>query len=101
MRYAAVRNNVVDNVIECDGLAVQKLAPVMNCLLVPATAYPVAAGDTYENGVFYRNGEPLERIPSTDEKVAALENDGQTSKDRLSSIESAILGLMTMLTGGQ
>ena len=88
MRYAAVRNNVVDNVIECDGLAVQKLAPVMNCLLVPATAYPVAAGDTYDNGVFYRNGEPLERIPSTDERVAQL----QAENAQLTAVLNAMLG---------
>lgn len=88
MRYAAIRNNVVDNVIECDGLAVQKLAPVMNCLLVPATAYPVAAGDTYDNGVFYRNGEPLERIPSPDEKVAQL----QAENAQLTAVLNALLG---------
>ena len=88
MRYAVVRNNVVDNVIECDGLAAQKLAPVMNCLLVPATAYPVAAGDTYDNGVFYRNGEPLERIPGTDEKVAQL----QAENAQLTAVLNALLG---------
>ena len=88
MRYAVVRNNAIDNVIECDGLAVQKLAPVMNCLLIPATAYPVAAGDTYENGVFYRNGEPLERIPSPDEKVAQL----QAENAQLTAILNAMLG---------
>lgn len=100
MKYAVVRNNTVDNVIECNGLTVQGLAKVMNCMLIACENYAVAVGDTYDNGVFYRDGEPLERIPSTDERVAVLESDGTSIKERIASAESAVLGLMTMLLGG-
>lgn len=88
MKYAVVRNNTVDNVIECNGFTVQSLAKVMNCMLIACENYAVATGDTYDNGVFYRNGEPLERIPSTDEKVAQL----QYENAQLTAILNAMLG---------
>lgn len=88
MRYAVVRNNTVDNVIECNGFTVQSLAKVMNCMLIACENYAVAEGDTYDNGVFYHNGEPLERIPSTEEKVAQL----QSENAQLTAILNAMLG---------
>lgn len=88
MRYAVVRNNIVDNIIECNGLTVQGLAKVMNCMLIACENYAVAVGDTYDNGVFYRDGEPLERIPSTDEKVAQI----QAENVQLTAILNAVLG---------
>ena len=88
MKYAVVRNNTVDNIIECNGLTVQGLAKVMNCMLIACENYAVAVGDTYDNGVFYRDGEPLERIPSTDEKVAQL----QSENAQLTAILNAMLG---------
>ena len=88
MRYAVVRNETVDDVIECNGFTVQGLAKVMNCMLIACENYAVAVGDTYDNGVFYRDGEPLERIPSTDEKVAQL----QSENAQLTAILNAMLG---------
>ena len=99
MRYAVVRNNRVDTVTECNGLVVQSLETHLHCLLVPCEQYPVQAGDTYENGIFYRDGEQLERIPTTEEKVSALEGVGEAFRERISSAENALLGLMSMLTG--
>ena len=88
MKYAVVRNNTVDNIIECNGLTVQGLAKVMNCMLIACENYAVAVGDTYDTGVFYRDGEPLERIPSTDEKVAQL----QAENAQLTAILNVMLG---------
>lgn len=97
MRYAAIRQGRVDNVIECTGLAALKLESVMHCTLVPCEQYPTAIGDTYENGVFTRDGEPIERIPTDSEKLVMLESENAQLKQRLEAAESATLGLMTML----
>lgn len=97
MRYAVVRQGKVDNIIECTGLAALKLESVMHCTLVPCEQYPTAIGDTYDNGVFLRDGAEVERIPTDSEKVAMLESENQALKERLEAAEAATLGLMTML----
>lgn len=93
MRYAVVRQNLVENVIECGRATdAMTLELHMHCLLVPAQQYPVQVGDTYENGIFYRDGEQLARIPTTDEKVAALESENQMLKSTVSaSFQSQII----------
>ena len=92
MRYAVVRNETVDDVIECNGFTVQGLAKVMNCMLVPCGQYAVQAGDVYKNWKFYRDGEELARIPTTEEKVTALENENQMLKSTVSaSFQSQII----------
>lgn len=101
MKYAVVRENLVDDIIECNGLTVQSLSKVLNCALVPCDQYAVQKGDTCDNWIFYRDGEALPRIPSTDERVASLENEGLSIKERMASAESAVLGLMTILMGVQ
>ena len=99
MRYAVVRQNLVENVIECGRATdAMTLELHMHCLLVPAQQYPVQVGDTYESGAFYRDGEQLARIPTTDEKISALEGVSEAFQERISSAENALLGLMSMLT---
>lgn len=39
---------------------------------VEATQYPVQIGDDYDNGLFKRNGVIIERIPTDEEEIAAL-----------------------------
>lgn len=97
MRYAAIRQGRVDNVIECTGLSALKLETVMHCTLAPCEQYLVQVGDTYEDGVFLRDGQPIERIPTDSEKLSMLESENQALKERLEAAESATLGLMTML----
>jgi hypothetical protein len=93
MRYAVVRENNVENVLECGNApGAMRLELELHCTLVPCEQYPVQTGDTYENGVFYREGETIERIPTTDEKVAALENENQMLKSTVSaSFQSQII----------
>lgn len=59
MNYAIVENGIVINIIW-----LYPSTPFPNA--VPCGDYPVAIGDTYENGRFYRNGElilsPLEEM---------------------------------------
>ena len=99
MRYAVIRNETVDDVIECNGFTVQSLAKVMHCTLVPCEQYAVQAGDVYRDWKFYRDGEQLARIPTTDEKISVLEGVSEAFQERISSAENALLGLMSMLTG--
>lgn len=86
MRYAVVRNETVDDVIECNGFTVQGLAKVMNCTLVPCEQYAVQVGDVYKNWKFYRDGEELARIPTTDEKVSMLESKNAGIADILNAM---------------
>ena len=85
--------------IECNGYTVQSLAKVMHCMLVPCEQYAVQAGDRYTNWTFYRDGVALERIPTTEEKLANLESENAALQERLEAAEHATLGLMTMMTG--
>lgn len=98
MRYAVVRNNTVDNVIECNGFTVQSLAKVMNCMLIACENYAVTMGDTYDAGIFYRDGKALERILTDSEKIAVLESENAMLKERLTSMENATLGMMSKMT---
>ena len=98
MRYAVVRGgNLIDNIIECNGLTVQSLEKVMNCLLVPCEQYPVARGDLYENGVFYRMNEKarekevIQRIPTDSEKISMLESENAVLKNTVSNTFQAQL----------
>lgn len=86
MRYAVVRNETVDDVIECNGFTVQGLAKVMNCMLVPCEQYAVQAGDVYRDWKFYRDGEQLERIPTAEEKVSMLESKNAGIADILNAM---------------
>ena len=96
MRYAVVRDGIVENIIECDGMTVQPLEKVMRCTLVPCEQYPVGIGDTYQDGVFLREGEEVERIPTERERIAMLEQENQRLSERLEAAEQATLGLMRM-----
>ena len=57
MRYAIINNGIVENIIV---LIPQTAAEFPNA--VPCGDYPVAIGDSYENGKFYHDGEPLQTI---------------------------------------
>lgn len=57
MRYAIINNGIVENIIV---LTPQTASEFPNS--VACGDYPVAIGDTYENGVFYHDGEPLQTI---------------------------------------
>ena len=54
MTYSIVNNDVVENLIE---LSPQNAADFPNA--VPVGDYPVAIGDSYIDGVFYRHGGPV------------------------------------------
>ena len=66
MNYALIIDGVVRNII--------RLHPTNAALFpnaVPMNSLPVAIGDTYEDGIFYRNGEKV----ITMEERLRLENE--------------------------
>lgn len=63
--YAVVENGVVTNVI---WLCASNAADFPSAVNVQGRL--VAVGDTFENGVFYRAGEP---VPTEEERIALLE----------------------------
>lgn len=54
MNYALIDNGIVTNVIYLSPSNASDFPAA-----VPVNSLPVQAGDTYEDGVFYRDGKPL------------------------------------------
>lgn len=57
MRYAIIIDGIVKNIII---IIPQSAHEFPNA--VPCGDYPVAIGDTYNDGIFYHDGEPLKTI---------------------------------------
>lgn len=57
MNYALIENENVVNIIYLHPMNASDFPNA-----VPMNDYPVAIGDTYVEGVFYRNGEPLKTV---------------------------------------
>ncbi len=74
MRKAVINNstNEVENIIEYADRGVAIRLP-LGYIVYDCTQYDVQIGDTFENGIFYRNGEPIEYKPSDAERLAQLE----------------------------
>lgn len=63
MNYAFIENGVITNIIALNTENAHEFPDVVN-----VDEYPVGVGDTFVDGVFYRNGIA---IPSYDEMAAA------------------------------
>ena len=62
----------VENIIEYADRGVAIRLP-LGYIVYDCTQYNVQMGDTFENGVFYRNGKEVEYLPSDAERLAQLE----------------------------
>ena len=86
MNYAMVENGVVTNVIwlnPCNACEFEGVYPVGDM--------PVAIGDVFDDGKYYRNGLQIQAPTLTDtEKL----------KTRADAVESAVDWLITTLLGG-
>lgn len=87
MRKAIIKDNKVINIIETDENGIQGLIMPENQVLWDCTQYAVGIGDTFNDGVFYRETKRVDYIPSTEEEVAVL-------KAKLSEVEATNLDLM-------
>lgn len=74
MKKAIINNSTseVENIIEYADRGVAIRLPlgysVYDCSYVD-----VQIGDTFEDGVFYRDGQPVESIPTEDQRLTAVE----------------------------
>jgi len=72
--YAIIENGFVTNVI---------VGPLPDGMEgIPLNGRPVAIGDTYTDGVFLRNGEP---VLTEAERISALEQQIHALQERLNS----------------
>ncbi len=74
MKKAIITNNTVDNVIVCSDEGLQGMTFPLGTTVWDCGQYEVQIGDTFDNGVFSRNGVPLEPIKTAEERLAELEN---------------------------
>lgn len=74
MRKAVINlsTNEVENIIEYADRGVAMRLP-LGYTVYDCTQYDVQIGDTFEDGVFYREGVPVEYKPSDAERLAQLE----------------------------
>ncbi len=72
MNYAILENGIVTNVI---------VGPLPDGMYgVPTFDRPVAIGDTFDDGVFLRNGEP---VLTGEERIALLETELSSLREQL------------------
>jgi len=63
-RYAVIENGIVDNIIVADYITDPNIVNI--------DLFPVHIGDTFENGIFKRNGLTIQKMPTLEEKIVAL-----------------------------
>lgn len=67
-------SNEVENIIEYADRGVAMRLP-LGYIVYDCSQYNVQIGDTYEDGVFYRDGVAVEYIPTDAERLAQLETE--------------------------
>lgn len=91
MRKAIVENEKVINIIEYTG---GRLTLQVGQLAVDCENYPVAVGDDCIDWRFYRDGEPLERTPTAEERNAQLEAELTQTQLALAELASLLGGVI-------
>lgn len=81
MRKAVIKDNKVINIIETDENGIQGLIMPEDQTLWDCTQYAVAIGDTFNDGVFYRESEPVEYVPSVEENIAMVKAENAQLKE--------------------
>ena len=74
MRKAVINSttNEVENIIEYADRGMVINLP-LGYIVYDCTQYDVQIGDIFENGIFLRDGQPVEYVPSDAERLATLE----------------------------
>lgn len=74
MRKALIKLSTkeVENVIEYADRGVALRLP-LGYIVYDCSNINVQSGDTFENGVFYREGQPVEVVPSAEDRLAQME----------------------------
>lgn len=74
--FSLINNNKIQNTIVCDNYeTANQIARITygdNAIAIDTTLYPVSIGDDYIDGVFYRDGEIINRNLTEEERIAEL-----------------------------
>lgn len=72
MKKAVIQNNTVTNIIECSDEGLKGLRFPVGTTIWDCGQYSVAIGDEFHDGVFTRDGEPLEAQPTEQNQIDQL-----------------------------
>ena len=81
MKKAVIINGNVDNIIICSDEGIKGMSFPIGTTIWDIGQYPVHIGDEFEDGTFYRDGEPLEPDPSDEDRI-----------DEINELLSVLLG---------
>lgn len=73
MRKAIIENNKVINIVEFAENSAVGIRLPLGQIIYDCGQYPVAIGDDFNDGVFSRDGEPLEPVPTAEQQIADLQ----------------------------
>jgi|GEM_PF-2845714 len=90
MRLAVIEHGIVTNVVEGDFQSTRHIFP-LESQVVNVDLFPVAIGDSYQDGKFYRNGEVVSRTLTADERIAQLEVEKEALLKRVDELTLAFL----------
>ena len=72
IKKAVITNNIVENIIVCNDNGISGMSFPLGTILWDCGQYDVQIGDTFEDGVFSRNGEELEPQPTDADRIDEL-----------------------------
>ena len=72
MKKAVIENSIVVNIIECSDEGLSGLRFPLGQTVWDCGQYAVAIGDSFADGVFSRDGEPLEAVPTEQQQINEL-----------------------------
>ena len=74
LKEGGMTSGIVDNIIEITADAAIGLQLPNNHILWDCGQYPVTIGDEWNDGFFTREGEPIEPVPTAEDKIAILDS---------------------------
>lgn len=98
MRYAMIKGNKIDNIIECDNYTIAQM--MKNELgmdyAIGVELFDVSIEDTFDNGKFYnKEGNEIQRQFTDFERITKLEVENIELKESKANLEQTVLTLMT------
>lgn len=114
MKYALIKNNIVENIIVADYTMANTLAQKTGRIAVNVDNYPVKIGDIYENG-FFMNAEDIkdengnilipartviERNLTAEEELFIVKKENEALKEENRNLQMALAELSILIAGG-
>lgn len=92
--FSLINNGTIQNIVVCDNYeTANQLSRSMfgnNALAVDTTLYPVAIGDSYISGKFYRDGVEIPANPTEAREIEILQEITSELQSMTSDIEEAL-----------